>query len=348
MCTGLLKQQGQPLPADDSHLTIVWGYSTLEPPGLCHPSVVPAADGDNHLTRGAERLGDLVNGQPEHVDDTIPKLVARLAQSDDPAVTRAVVDSLGHAWHPAAAEAVLDNVPLDHPDDGVRLAVAQALPNGRTDEPGDLFDRVVDALIGLTRDEHPRVRDWAAFGLGQMEARTPHALDALAALLDDEDDDTCCEALEALAEAGDGRALPVLRRRLEDGVSTFRLELLAAITFAAPELHAALHRKVETWGGDSDEDEMTDLANIAAARTAPGAARAAEQVEQHVLQQVRLLAPNAAQVVLTGAYPRTVLMITGQVKGQELPLWAERERPDRYPTEDLVKAVRYRLAHPAE
>lgn len=302
--------------------------------------MVPAADEDNHLTREAERLGDLVNGQPEHVDDSIPKLVAILAQSHEAAATRAVVDALSYASHPAAAAAVLDNVPLDHPDAGVRLAVAQALPNGLVDEPGDLVDRVVDALIGLTRDEQTRVRDWAAFGLGQMEARTHRVLDALAALLDEADDDTRCEALAALADAGDGRALPVLRRRLEGDDGIFRLELLAAIALAAPELHATLQRRTESWGQDRQGDEMADLAGIAVARTAPGAERAAHQAEQHVLEQVRLIAPDGAHVTLVGAYPRTVLVVTSQDETQELPLWAERERPDRYPEEDVLRAVR--------
>jgi len=306
--------------------------------------VVPTAHSDEHRLQEAQRLGDLVNGHPEHVDDALPQLLDLLAATEDPAVTQAVIDALGNAWHPTASAAVLDNVSVDHPDAGVRLAVAQALPGG-VDEPGDLFDCVVDALTQLTRDEEPRVRDWAATGLGQLEARTPEVRDALAVLLHDTDDDARSEALVALAAAGDERALPVLRRRLDGDDGVFRLELVAAIALAAPELHAALQRLVEGWA--EDEDELTDLAHAAVARTAPGAARAAPQVEQNLLEQMSRLVPTA-RAALTGAYPRTVLVITDEDEGLDLPLWADGERPDNYPTDDVLNAVGGSLTQPGE
>ncbi len=305
--------------------------------------MVPTADSDEYRLREAQHLGDLVNGHPEHVDNALPQLLAMLTATEDPAVTRAVVDALRHAWHPAASAAVLNHVPVDHPDAGVRLAVAQALPGG-VDEPGILFDRAVNALTRLTRDEEPRVRDWAAFGLGQLEARTPQVLDALAALLGDTDDEARCEALVALAAAGDERALPVLRRSLESDEGVFRLELVAAVALAAPELHAALQLLVEGWAGD--EDELSDLARTAVARTAPGAARAAQQVEQDLLEQVRRLAPTA-RAALTGAYPRTVLVITDEDEELDVPLWADCEEPDDYPTGDVLNAVRFTFPQPA-
>ena len=305
---------------------------------------MPTADRNEHRLQEARRLGDLINGHPEQVDVALPQLLAILDATEDPAVTQAVIDALGHAWHPTASAAVLDNVPVDHPDAGIRLAMAQALPGG-VDEPGDLFDRVVDALTRLTQDKDPRVRDWAATGLGQLEARTPEVLDALAALLDDTDDDARCEALVALAAAGDERALPALHRRLDGDDGVFRLELVAAIALAAPELHAPLQRLVEGW--DEDEDELTDLAHAAVARTAPSAALAAQQVEQNVLEQVSRLVP-AARAALTGAYPRTVLVITDEDEGLELPLWADGERPDDYPTDEVLNAVGGSPTQPGE
>lgn len=65
---------------------------------------------------------------------------------------------------------------------------------------------MIEALITLTSDENSDVRDWACFGLGQMDAASPGARDALAARLTDPDDDTRCEAVLALAKTGDSRA----------------------------------------------------------------------------------------------------------------------------------------------
>lgn len=171
-------------------------------------------------------------------------------------------------------------------------------------------------------------------------------LDALAALLDDTDEDSRGEALVALAAAGDDRALPVLQRRLEGDHDVSRLELLAAIALAAPELHDALQLLAEGWAGD--EDEMTDLARTAVARTAPGAAGAAQQVEQDILEQARRLVPGTARAALTGAYPHTILVVTSDDERLDLPLWADGEEPDNYPTEDPLNAVRGSLTPPAE
>ncbi|WP_380161731.1 HEAT repeat domain-containing protein [Kineococcus sp. R86509] len=307
----------------------------------------------DQLIPEAHRLGDLVNGHPEHIDDVVPRLVAILTATDHPQVVHAAVDALGHAWHSSAATALLHHVAPDHPDSHVRLSLAQALPGGvdDVDATDDLRDRVIDVLIHLTRDPEPPVRDWAAFGLGQLQARSLSALDALAARLADPDPDTRGEALLALAEAGDQRALPVLRRRLEDGEDLFRLELEAAAALAAPELHPALQQLGEDWAGD--QDEFSDLLATALARCAPEAATTARQVEQDVLTQVHQLVGASKQVGLDGGYPRTVLIInsdspsgssgtTGGGQGEDfhLALWDESQRPGEYPTHDVINAVR--------
>jgi len=82
----------------------------------------------------------------------------------------------------------------------VREAVAFAL-GGR---PGPA---ALDALIALSADAEPRVRDWATFALGTLaEADSAPLRDALAARLDDADEDTRLEAVHGLAVRGDARA----------------------------------------------------------------------------------------------------------------------------------------------
>jgi len=241
------------------------------------------------------------------------------------------VDALGDVWEPASAAVLLDHVPLTHPDARVRLALVRALPGGAVaaDEADDtaLTGRVVDALVALTRDGEPRVRDWAAFGLAQVEADSPAVRDALAVLLDDQDLDTRSEALLALASTGDDRARTALLERLRSDTNLTLLELEAAVVLADPAAHPELLRLAEDWAGD--EDEFTPLLEAALARSAPGAADLARAVEQEVVTAVRRAAPGLARLELVGAYPRTVLVCAREPgdPAVRLPLWAAAEDP---------------------
>ena len=65
------------------------------------------------------------------------------------------------------------------------------------------------ALIALSADPEAAVRDWATFALGTLaEQDSPALRDALAARLDDPDEDTRLEAIHGLALRGDDRARP--------------------------------------------------------------------------------------------------------------------------------------------
>ncbi|PPK96185.1 HEAT repeat protein [Kineococcus xinjiangensis] len=305
---------------------------------------MPTAEPADQLAGEADRLGDLVNGHPEHVDEVLPQLVRILTSTDASRVLLACIAALGHAWHPAAAAALLDHVRPDHPDPQVRLALAQALPGG-IDTPGDLRDRTIDALILLTADAEPHVRDWAAFGLGQLQARSPSAREALAGLLHDPDHDARCEALQALAAAGDDRAHPVLLARLDASGDLCLVELEAAAALAAPDLHPGLQRLAEEWAGDADE--FTQTLELALSRCHPDAAALAGQVEQNLLEIVRGVVQEPAGVQLQGAYPRTALIITRDGDPEvHLDVWADGEDPTDYPVTHVVGAVLGALAPP--
>ncbi|MDQ2849986.1 MAG: hypothetical protein M3Y49_04480 [Actinomycetota bacterium] len=88
-----------------------------------------------------------------------------------------------------------------------------------------------------------------------MNAFCLAAKDALVARLDDADDDTRCEALLALAQAGDHRAATDLQRRLTfvDDEMICLLEIRAAAELADPQLHPLLLRLRDEWAGDDDE-----------------------------------------------------------------------------------------------
>jgi HEAT repeat protein len=264
---------------------------------------------------------------------------AVLAALDDPDALVAAVDALGDVWEPGSAAVLLDRVPLAHPDARVRLALVRALPGGAVAAGGALAGRVVDALVTLTRDDEPRVRDWAAFGLDLGEADTPAVRDALVVLLDDRDPETRAEALLALASTGDDRARTALLARLGSGTDLTLLELKAAVALADPALHPELLRLADDWAGD--DDDFTPLLDAALARSRPGAGDDARAAEAAVVEEVRRAVPGLARLELRGAYPRTVL-VAARESGDaavHVLLWARGEDPGGDRRAAVVAAV---------
>ncbi|HWK26734.1 MAG TPA: formyltransferase family protein [Solirubrobacter sp.] len=169
----------------------------------------------------ARELAAYVLGQLEHGDPEAQAaaLVDLAAGESDPAVLCAVAAAFGHLGDPHGRAWLLAN--RAHPDADVREAVAFALGGRRGAD-------VRDALIALSADPAPGVRDWATFALGTLASEDDQALrDALAARLDDPDEDTRLEAVHGLALRGDRRAQEPARELLEqhaaDGVWTRHL-----------------------------------------------------------------------------------------------------------------------------
>jgi HEAT repeat protein len=98
--------------------------------------------------------------------------------------------ALGHMGDVRGLPAVLRHAA--HPSEEVRLSVAFAIPLVAGDPPAA---EAIEALIQLSADPDPDVRDWATFGLGsQFEDDTNAIRDALAARLADEKGDAPGEA----------------------------------------------------------------------------------------------------------------------------------------------------------
>ena len=167
--------------------------------------VLEAAEGllgrdDPHArAAGAYVLGQL--GIPERTfpERSAALLEAHAAEEQDPDVLATVASAFGHLGAPYGIETLLRL--RRHPDARVREGAADALA-GRDDE------RVLEALVELTGDPEPGIRDWATFALGTLSPQdTPALRDALAARLGDSDDSTRIEAVHGLALRGDTRAL---------------------------------------------------------------------------------------------------------------------------------------------
>ncbi|GAA2111721.1 hypothetical protein GCM10009759_53980 [Kitasatospora saccharophila] len=152
-------------------------------------------------------------------------------EPDGPALS-ALVDVLGAAQDERALPVLLELA--GHPDGEVRLAVAKALPF--VGEPVQDSPRV-RALLALSRDAAPPVRDAAVFGLGTLgEAYGPAVRAALHERLDDEDEEVAEEAVRGLANRQDASVLPRLIDLLETYVEPHPLTLSAAAVLGRPEL----------------------------------------------------------------------------------------------------------------
>jgi HEAT repeat protein len=173
----------------------------------------------------------------------------------------AAITALGHVADPRGLAAVLRHVA--HPDDEVRFAVAAALPAVAGDPPADA---AVAALIRLSADPDPEIRDWATFGLGsQIEADGTPLRQALAARLGDPERDTAGEALLGLAKRRDPVALPILLSLLEDSPGNLIVE--AASALGSPAALPALGRlKAAGWQHDDPRPSVLDDAISACSR----------------------------------------------------------------------------------
>ncbi|MFD5818237.1 HEAT repeat domain-containing protein [Streptomyces sp. NPDC127038] len=125
-----------------------------------------------------------------------------------------------------------------HPDDGARRSVAGSFAGavtGTPDGPG------IRALIALTRDRDPQVRDEATFTLGfQADADSPAIRDALWERTTDESAEVREEGIRGLARRRDPRAVPLLAHLLADPEGARTLTFAAAQIMGAPELMPTL------------------------------------------------------------------------------------------------------------
>jgi HEAT repeats len=162
------------------------------------------------LAVGERCLGADVLGQLGAADGATPaespfasaaaRVLLRLLEEDDePAVLSSAAIGLGHLRDERAIAPLATLA--SHASAEVRRAVVHGLM-------GHEDDRAVNAMLLLTDDSDPTVRDWATFALGvQIDRDTPEVREALAARLGDDDENTRNEAIRGLAVRGDARAI---------------------------------------------------------------------------------------------------------------------------------------------
>lgn len=165
-------------------------------------------------------LGQFGGSGQSYRDERIAAINPLIAPDTDAHVLYSAVAAMSHLKDLHGIQRVIEVA--DYPDEHVRQAVAFAL-GGRT-EPES-----VATLIRLTSDESAFVRDWATFGIGQLNSLdTPEIREALYCRIDDVDKDTRYEALCGLARCGDLRVVAPLVEAIKKNEQDFSLWLPAA------------------------------------------------------------------------------------------------------------------------
>lgn len=154
----------------------------------------------------ADLLGQAVSVAAANANVVADALLPRIEEETDPAALAAVILALGHT-HDERARAGVARLG-GHEAAAVRDAVAVSLPSF------DLDDDAIETLRRLSADPDDHVRDWAAFALAESNASDGATIEALAARVDDADDDTRAEGIFGLARRNDPRARSLVEREL--------------------------------------------------------------------------------------------------------------------------------------
>ncbi|MFG2907233.1 HEAT repeat domain-containing protein [Kitasatospora sp. NPDC048286] len=203
-------------------------------------------------------------------------LTALATQESDPDVLCSLARALEQTEDSRAVPVLV--ALAEHEDSEVRQRTAIAL-GGFADGPSD--GPVVRALVALTRDADPDIRDWATFSLGfQSQADTPAVRAALWERTRDADPDARAEGIRGLARRRDPRAAALLRELLADPDGAEILTFRAAEILGAPELLPLLQ--------DYDPDDHGVAEAIAACDPAQKARHdEAAWTLVHTLEQLR-------------------------------------------------------------
>ncbi|MFJ1838164.1 HEAT repeat domain-containing protein [Streptomyces sp. NPDC088175] len=185
---------------------------------------------------GCDVVGNVADAHESLRSEAATALMALAEVETAARVLSSLVCGLGRAQDPRAVPVLVRL--SGHEDTDLRRQVASEITfvnSGLPDGPD------VQALIRLTQDQDPEVRNWAAFTLGfQLEQDTTAIRDALWKCTTDECGEVREEGARGLARRHDPRAVPLIARLLDSGDGSQVFTLDAAAILGVPELLPAL------------------------------------------------------------------------------------------------------------
>jgi len=153
----------------------------------------------------ADLLGVVADCHPDATADVTTVLVAASPRETHAAVQRSLAEAMGHGDRRVLPALVTYAA---HPDAAVRLATARSLTTAMYDDPDDAG---LDALLRLSTDPDPEVRNWATFGFGwQLPVDSTAIREALWARTTDPYPEARQEGIRGLARRRDRRVVPLV------------------------------------------------------------------------------------------------------------------------------------------
>jgi HEAT repeat protein len=204
-----------------------------------------AASGDPvERAVAAHVLGAQVDGNPTHTEQAIALLAGMIPNAEDPHLEWSIADALRLSSDVRAVEPLV--ALAGSSSASTRRTVAMGLGAAMVDQ---LPAAGVETLIRLSADPNPTVRDWATFGLAELDENSPEVRSALWARVADPHYNTRCEALAGLAARGDEAVAD--RVRAELGANHVgRLVVRAAADLGDPSLLQPLLALRDWWDVD--------------------------------------------------------------------------------------------------
>jgi len=194
----------------------------------------------------AHVLGSLVDGNTANVDGATALLDGMIQDAIHPHLEWSIADALRLTCHPSAVEP-LSKLAASK-SSSVRRTVAMGLA-GAIAADGD--SRGVEQLVRLSADPDPTVRDWATFGLSQLDDDSEQIRSALWDRVDDPHYNIRSEALAALAARHERALVDRVRAELQtDYVG--KLVVLAAAELADSALLEPLRSLRDWWDIDPE------------------------------------------------------------------------------------------------
>ncbi len=145
-------------------------------------------------------------------NETLQVLFEILETTEDSKVIMSVLNAIGHNNSESLTDsqiAFLTNFKT-HSNSGVRYSLVYSL----------LFienKKAIETLVYLSDDKMSWIRDWATFGIGQIERNNKTIREALWKRVNDKHQDTKLEAIVGLAKRKDKRIKEIIIRELSGG-----------------------------------------------------------------------------------------------------------------------------------
>ncbi len=158
------------------------------------------------------QLGTEPSGKRPFQNETLQIFFEILETTEDSKVIMSVLKAIGHNNYETLNDsqiAFLTNFKT-HTDSDVRYSLVYSL----------LFienKKAIETLIYLADDKMSWIRDWATFGIGNIERNNKTIREALWKRVNDKHQDTKLEAIAGLAKRKDIRVKEIIKRELLDG-----------------------------------------------------------------------------------------------------------------------------------